>query len=138
MLNTHLTSLEVLKIDFIDWWDAQWNWCADDNDLQLWIRDHNFFGERVLGLAPSETHMLFPSLKSLSFSSVQFQGASLEIAHAFCRRTNRGTSGAYVRRQGVGAPLPPVRIYRGFQPSNSSSEERSYFVTRSISAGFTL
>jgi hypothetical protein len=83
MLRSQSTHLEALKIDLIDWWDAQWNWCADDYDLQLWIKDHNFFGERVVGLAPGETPLIFSSLKSLSFSSVNFQGAGLEIAQAF-------------------------------------------------------
>jgi hypothetical protein len=83
MLRSQSTNLEVLKIDLIDWWDAQWNWCADDYDLQLWIRDHNFFGERVLGLTPGETPVPFSSLKSLSFSSVNFHGVGLEIAQLF-------------------------------------------------------
>ncbi|KAE9364315.1 hypothetical protein N431DRAFT_388295 [Stipitochalara longipes BDJ] len=83
MLRTYSISLEVLNIDLMDWWDAQWNWCANDYDLQLWIKDHNFFGERVLGLAPGSTLVLFPSLKSLSLSSVHFRGASLEIARSF-------------------------------------------------------
>lgn len=83
MFKVNSTSLEVLKIDLIDWWDAQYNWCAFDGDSQLWIRDHNFFGERVLELAPGETRVLFPSLRSLSLSSVQFLGSSLEMAHAF-------------------------------------------------------
>jgi hypothetical protein len=83
MLHTYRTiTLQALNIDLLDLWDAQWNWFANDYDQQLWIKDHNFFGERVLGLAPGSTQVLFLSIKSLSFSSVQFQDASLEIAHA--------------------------------------------------------
>jgi hypothetical protein len=83
MFHTQSTKLEVLKIDLMDWWDAQWNWCDTDYDLQLWIRDHNFFREKVLELAPGDTRVLFPSLKSLLLSSVQFEHSSLEMAHAF-------------------------------------------------------
>jgi hypothetical protein len=83
MLHTYRTiTLQALNIDLLDLWDAQWNWFANDYDQQLWIKDHNFFGEIVLGLAPGSTQVLFLSIKSLSFSSVQFQDASLEIAHA--------------------------------------------------------
>ena len=83
MLHTYRTiTLHALNIDLLDLWDAQWNWFANDCDQQIWIKDHNFFGEIVLGLAPGSTQVLFLSIKSLSFSSVQFQDASLEISHA--------------------------------------------------------
>ena len=83
MLRTYSASLEVLEIDLLDWWDAQWNWCANKNDLQLWIKDHNFFRGSVLELPSGSTDLLFPSLKSLSLSNLHFDDASLEMAHAF-------------------------------------------------------
>jgi hypothetical protein len=83
MFRSQASKLEVLKIDLLDWWDALWNWCMEDYDLQLWTRENNFFAERVLETVPGLTNVLFPSLKSLTLSSVDFQYASLEMAHAF-------------------------------------------------------
>lgn len=83
MLQFQSAHLEVLKIDLIDWWDAQWNWCASNSELQIWIREHNFFGEKVLGLASGSKKVLFHSLKSLSLSSIHFGFRTLEMADAF-------------------------------------------------------
>ncbi|PMD42103.1 hypothetical protein L207DRAFT_527057 [Hyaloscypha variabilis F] len=70
MLHTHSSSLKFLKLDLVDWWDAQYNWCDNDYDWEAWIKDHNFITEKVLGVCPEETHLVLSALKSLSLSSV--------------------------------------------------------------------
>lgn len=83
VLSINSKHLEALAIDLMDWWDAQWNWCDDDGELQHWIKSHNFFTERVLELALGETNVRFPSLRSLSLSFLRLEDASFEISHAF-------------------------------------------------------
>ncbi len=83
MFRSQASKLEILKIDLLDWWDAQLNWCRKDHDLQLWITDNNFFAERVLEIVPGIKNVLFPSLKSLALSSVALQRPSLDMTHTF-------------------------------------------------------
>jgi hypothetical protein len=101
MLHTHSSSLKFLKLDLVDWWDAQYNWCDNDYDWEAWIKDHNFFTEKVLGVCPEETHLVLSALKSLSLSSVglrvyksrccacpQYKSASLSNLTRLPRRRN--------------------------------------------------
>lgn len=77
-------NLESLKLDLVDWWDAQWNWCGEEYELQHWILTNNFFAERVLGLIPEKgAKVRFPSLKKLTLSSVHFYNWEDGIATTF-------------------------------------------------------
>ncbi|MCJ1358475.1 MAG: hypothetical protein MMC33_008475 [Icmadophila ericetorum] len=72
-LKANAGHLQSLTIDLGDWDEAMSAWMLDQrNQEDLSDETDNFFAKRILGLSPHQDNVIFPSLATVSFSSISF------------------------------------------------------------------
>lgn len=81
-LQTNSAHLTELRLNFVDWTEADDSWFTDRGQWKS-DRSENFFARDVLKLSAGEAVVKFPALETLLLSEISFESAAPEMSYAF-------------------------------------------------------